>query len=525
MNFYIRTNFSNKLGIGHIVRTIRLSRRLTWLGHNCFFFLDKKIEKNFDFLSGINLIELYQNNQKFKNETEDAKLFIRCTKKFPKGNVIVDDYRLACKWEKNVKKYHLNLIAFDDLEKKHFADFIISAKINNNLKSSFIRNNFKNNPQLLLGPKYSIIDDKKEYIKKKSKNFQIVFYVGGGGDLLPIAKIINYLQPMIFTLKINLSFIVIIGPLAKNKNKILNLRKKYKNVVPIIGENNIIKYFKSSQIFVGSSGTSIYETAYSRIPSVLFQISKNQQNNPLMLEKIGHYLNLDVLDFKNYFKIAKLIFLLVVNYKRFKKMSDNPEIKIDRKGIDRIIKSLINLSSKKKDYQDYLNVKQSKKIINNKYKIRKVNDKDINHYLLSRNLKINRDISINKKKISSIDHYLWWLNSKRDSFVLIKNDKRILYFFHENVILNGIKYWWGGWFPASKNCQINEILFAQKKQLEITSKISKKTKWISVVKKNNIIALSLIKNLGFKKLKDQLPLTNSIKKIFKTNKNFTYFSS
>ena len=183
---------------------------------------------------------------------------------------------------------------------------------------------------------------------------------------MPIAKIINYLQPMIFTLKINLSFIVIIGPLAKNKNKILNIKKKYKNVVPIIGENNIIKYLKSSQIFVGSSGTSIYETAYSRIPSVLFQISKNQQNNPLMLEKIGHYLNLDVLDFKNYFKIAKLIFLLVVNYKRFKKMSDNPEIKIDRKGIDRIIKSLINLSSKKKNNKNYLNVKKSKKIIKNK---------------------------------------------------------------------------------------------------------------------------------------------------------------
>ena len=54
--------------------------------------------KNFDFLSGINLIELYQNNQKFKNETEDAKLFIRCTKKFPKGYRYKGETRNTSGW-------------------------------------------------------------------------------------------------------------------------------------------------------------------------------------------------------------------------------------------------------------------------------------------------------------------------------------------------------------------------------------------------------------------------------------------
>ena len=44
---------------------------------------------------------------------------------------------------------------------------------------------------------------------------------------------------------------------------------------------------------------------------------------------------------------------------------------------------------------------------------------------------------------------------------------------------------------------------------------------ISVVKKDNIVALSLIKNLGFKRA----PLIKSIQKTFNTNKNFTYFSN
>ena len=169
--------------------------------------------------------------------------------------------------------------------------------------------------------------------------------------------------------------------------------------------------------------------------------------------------------------------------------------------MDRIIPSLYKISSKKYNSHDNLLKKQLSKNNNHKYKIRNVNDKDINHYLLSRNLKINRKNSISQKKISTLNHYLWWLNTKRESFVLTRNDKRILYFFHECIFLNKCKYWWGGWFPTSESCEINEILYALKNQLEITSKVSKKTKWISVVRKNNRIALNLIKNLGFKELK------------------------
>jgi hypothetical protein len=364
----------------------------------------------------------------------------------------------------------------------------------------------------------------KKYIKKIG-NFQIVFCVGGGENLSHVAKIIRCLQPMTNNLKDNVSFLVIVGPLAKNKKKILDLNKKFDNVKPIISENNIIKYLKSSQIFVGSSGTSIYETAYSKIPSVLFQISKNQQNSPFMLERIGHYLNLDIHDLKKYSRVAKLIHLLIAKYKRFKKLNIDTEIRIDNKGINRIAKSKTKISSITINKNINSKVKQQTRVDGIKYKIRLVNDKDINHYLLARNLKKNRDNSINNKKISTIDHYLWWLNTDRESYVLLKNNKRILYFFHESVILNNRKYWWGGWFLTPEGCEINEILFAQKKQLEITSKTLKKIKWISVVKKNNIVAISLIKNLGFKELKIQVPLIKSIQKKFNTNKNFIYFTN
>ena len=42
------------------------------------------------------------------------------------------------------------------------------------------------------------------------------------------------------------------------------------------------------------------------------------------------------------------------------------------------------------------------------------------HELVTRNLKKNRIVSISNKKISTLDHYKWWLNTKRESYLLTK---------------------------------------------------------------------------------------------------------
>ena len=67
---------------------------------------------------------------------------------------------------------------------------------------------------------------------------------------------------------------------------------------------------------------------------------------------------------------------------------------------------------------------------NNKqiYNVSKVDGKYINKYLLSRNLKINRVNSLNKKKIDNLSHYIWWFNNNRKSYVF-KNMMTKLFFF------------------------------------------------------------------------------------------------
>ena len=46
MNVYIRTNFSSKIGLGHLKRTTRLALEMKKKNINCIFVLDKPFSNN-----------------------------------------------------------------------------------------------------------------------------------------------------------------------------------------------------------------------------------------------------------------------------------------------------------------------------------------------------------------------------------------------------------------------------------------------------------------------------------------------
>ena len=140
MNVYIRTNFSNKVGLGHLKRSTRFALEMKRKAINCIFVLDNDYLGN---LVNFEKIFLYKNSKKFSSEVKDAKLFCEHTRNSEKGYVLIDDYRLGKKWEQYVSNYHKKIIIFDDLEdKEHFADVIINYNPKNisSLKYDFSRN-------------------------------------------------------------------------------------------------------------------------------------------------------------------------------------------------------------------------------------------------------------------------------------------------------------------------------------------------------------------------------------------------
>lgn len=514
LSFYFRINSDKSVGIGHLMRSLRLAKQLKLKGHSCVFCIDKKINLE-TVIKDFKIIYLYKSNESFKNQISDANLFLNKIN-YINSMVIIDDYRLSYLWEKHVSKKVNKIIVFDDLEiQKHYSDIYINYKPTFENYANFNQKIIlKKNCKILIGPKYNVI----ECIAKKSKKkklFTFCFYLGGSGNLLKIYRII---QSLILKKIKNFEILVIAGPYAKNLNLIEKLSKKFSSIKIIKGEYSIDKVISKVDLLIGSAGNIVYESSYYNIPSLFFEISKNQKTNIFSMEKIGHYFVLPNRSFKEISKISELIFLMYINYKKIFLLSKNKEIKIDNTGISRIVDAIFSTNKK------ITTVKKNRLISNNKkinYKILKIEDGEINKYLYSRNSVSNREVSTISKKISNLDHYIWWLTTSRNSLYLIKNNEVILALYDEIIRSNSKNYSFQGWFSISKNCSLKDILFAliwQKKYIKNKKNINLS---ISMVKKSNKINLS--KYLGWKLVDKYSEAYTVLKKTYKPKDNHLFY--
>ena len=343
MTIYLRTNYNKKIGIGHLSRIYNLYKELK-KKNTCKIVLDHKQKFLPFFDKSKNLIYLYEKN-KFKSEKKDAQIFIKKTLLNYKNDiVIVDDYRLGKLWEKKISPHASKVVAIDDfIQKKHFADILINTKpeLNKiNLETlNVIKNYNKNGAELLLGSKYSIINNlfNKKYKIKNRKNFNITFYNGGSGNILIYEKIIKLIIKNQKQIIINL----VCGPFTKNTNSIISKYKKIKNIKIINNNDNFYKTLTNTDLLIGSCGLISFEAAKIKLPSILIVMNENQKINKSTLEEIGHYFVLNKKDIKNSKKVADLIMLCLQNHKRIKKIMNLSKFDINHDGKKLIIKSIL----------------------------------------------------------------------------------------------------------------------------------------------------------------------------------------
>lgn len=518
-NFYFRTNLGKKIGIGNYMRVSRLAAILEKKGHVCTIFIDKHL-KNFNFVKNQKIKFLY-NNQNYISEENDANTFISQT--HSPGVVILDDYRFQRTWQKKVRFYHKKLVVIDDfLNRSHACDVLVNSKpnfLNKKFEDSFKKKN--KNIKLLLGPKYCIIDKKISKSKKPKKKFIITFYNGGSGDLLSIYNILKKLNN---SKSVDLGIFhynVVIGSFSKNKNKIFSLKKKFRNIEIINSKNNIYEKINNTNLFIGSAGISIFETALYKIPTILFKVSKNQEVDLNSLEKIGHFLLLDESDLYNCEKISELIISLYKKYSNFKKIFESIDFNIDDKGSNRVVSEI--LTRTKKIYtinKEEKNKQWKKKQI---YSISKVDGKYINKYLLSRNLKINRTNSLNKKKIDNLSHYLWWFNNKRESYVFKKNEDEIIFFYHETIIIKNFSFIKPGWCLINSKVSFLDILRALEIQKKIIDKQNYSIPNLGIIKKSNTSMVKFAKNLNWEIIHTHEKIYKILCKSLNLKKEFVLF--
>ena len=280
MNIAFRVDSSNKIGGGHFYRCLRFAEQLRRKNKIFFFsnilsnYQKKIVKRKKFFLENINI-----------NLSNTHKKYLEIKRLINKNKIdylIVDNYETNSNLKEKIRNIVKKLIVIDDrINEKHNANILIN---NNYLNEYEKKEIFKNNKNALkfLGPEFNFNVINKKDIKKKNICKKIFIFFG-------MIDRENYTYKILQILKKQeqIKLIAVIGIFNKNRKKIINEFKNYKNIriYEKLDNESIIKKISTSDLTIGSGGVNLIERISLGKASIVISKVPNQQKALINIEK------------------------------------------------------------------------------------------------------------------------------------------------------------------------------------------------------------------------------------------------
>ena len=339
---FIRVDSSTKIGYGHFMRcmaladTLQKNFEINFITRSLEGSLISDIQKK-----GFGIFRFYSNSEKI-NEKNDAQKTISLIKKHsgPKNILIVDNYQLSKKWETDVKPFVHKLIVIDDLSNRsHNCDLLIDQNLHTKVNGLY-KGLIPSNCIKLIGPKFSMIRKKFRMLKKsvKPRTFPIkkILVSFGGSDTANQTLIaLNSIKKM--NRKIDVDVVVGKANKCKKTLKIFCNRNNHFTYHEQI--DNIADLMLSSDLSIGSSGSTTWERCCLGLPAIVSISSNDQRDIANSLSRKKCIINLG--DVK---KLKESSYINVItNLKKndLRNMSKNSMSLVDGNGTQRILKHIL----------------------------------------------------------------------------------------------------------------------------------------------------------------------------------------
>ena len=127
---------------------------------------------------------------------------------------------------------------------------------------------------------------------------------------------------------------VVVGRASSNKHKIKNFCKNYSHFQYIEQSENMATLMRSSDLSIGSGGTTTWERCCLGLPSIIFVSSNDQKDIAEAISKTNCGINLGQFNTSSKSLIPKIV--LSFKKKEFEKMSKTCMNLVDGKGAIRI---------------------------------------------------------------------------------------------------------------------------------------------------------------------------------------------
>lgn len=320
MKAAIFANGSNKIGMGHIIRTMAIAETLKSKNIEIEYICNSSSSECTEFIRSKN----YKTSVKFSHE--DKYAFI-----------IVDSYDINSSEKLSYfYKFAKHVIYIDDLHLLY--DYNIDIIINYSVGAEILHYNGAKIKQL--GPKFTPL--RKQFLnvffEESNKSVENILITMGAGDEFNYTQ---YILENLLNLYPNLNYKVILGMTNVYKERLVDGFKN-KKVQFYSNVSNMANLMKSCDIAISAGGSTIYELCACSVPTIAVITAMNQKQ---FIKNIHEKINLQYVDFtsnKNIEFISEFN-KLYENHDFRKLISCKMNSLIDGNGTKRIAEAILNL--------------------------------------------------------------------------------------------------------------------------------------------------------------------------------------
>ncbi|WP_167955990.1 UDP-2,4-diacetamido-2,4,6-trideoxy-beta-L-altropyranose hydrolase [Anaerosporobacter faecicola] len=341
MNIAFRFDVGENIGYGHFVRCNALADALSKNKECKIFFIirnDMNVGVKYKIIKlsteyNINNVDDYV-YESIENELNEL---MHVLKKLSIDCLIVDNYGVTNNYFTRLRKSVKNIIYIDDLCKEKYN---VNMIVNGNCYATDL--SYDNESINLLGCKYTLMRECFRNCNNRivNENVKTITITTGGSDPLGMTcKVIEVLKKVKFDSKINVRIII-----GKAFNNVFSIKNSIGNLpyFKLIYNSNMKEEMLKSDLFITSSGSTLYELAATGTPSISFILSPDQimvaeyMNKKEVTINIGNYSDIDN-------RLSKIVNNVVNSFLLRKKMSNNGLKLIDGLGTDRVAEMIIKM--------------------------------------------------------------------------------------------------------------------------------------------------------------------------------------
>jgi UDP-2,4-diacetamido-2,4,6-trideoxy-beta-L-altropyranose hydrolase len=312
MQVVFRTDASQKMGTGHVMRCLTLAEELRDKGVNCRFISREHPGNLIDLIAqrGFEVFALPYDESQLKTEdlglnlpkhtdwlgsnwVQDADETLASIGNVKVNWLIIDHYALDKRWEEKLRSACIHLMIIDDLaDRPHNCDLLLDQNWFGKKTDSRYEDLVPKNCKKFLGPQYALL--KPEYVQLRNLMpprdgiiRRILVFLGGSDPTNETAKVLIALSHPALT---DLAVDVVIGITHPNPQSIEKLVTARPSTILYKSLPSLAGLMARADLMIGGGGSTNWERMSLGLPTIVISIADNQTETNRDLMDAG-YLN------------------------------------------------------------------------------------------------------------------------------------------------------------------------------------------------------------------------------------------